>query len=307
MATIKHVALVGGTHGNELTGVHLLKHWRQHPEDVARDSFCTELHLANPKAQALNRRYLDQDLNRQFALADLNNPELCGYEQNRAKALNAALGPKEDPRVDFIIDMHTTTANMGTSLIFNTDDPLVVDMAFYVQTQMPHATLFFDPADRLNDNFLTSLGRHNGFLVEIGPVPQGLLRADVYNETRETVRHCLDFLEMANNGQIPDLPDSQTGYRFDRKVKLPENERGEITAMVHPSLQDKDYQPIHPGDPLFMTLSGETLPFEGDKPVYGAFINEAAYYDAHVGLSFMEKGTIIRQGSAPAIWQSERR
>lgn len=292
MPNIKKVAITGGTHGNELTGVHLLKHWRQNPQKVARSSFCTELHLANPKANAQNRRYIDQDLNRQFKLTDLNNHELCGYEHNRAKSLNALLGPKEEPRVDFIIDLHTTTANMGMSLIFNSRDPFVVAMAFYVKQQMPHAALFFDPVDRLDDNFLTSLGRYNGFLIEAGPIPQGLLRADVYNETQIAVGHCLDFIEQHNQGVVPTLPAQQEGYRFIKKVKLPENEAGELTAMLHPNLQDQDYQPIHPGDPFFMTLEGETITYDGDKTVYGAFINEAAYYDAHVGLSLMEKVTI---------------
>lgn len=293
MSMIKKVAITGGTHGNELTGVHLLKHWRAQPEEVARQSFCTELHLANPKANGQNRRYIDQDLNRQFNVDDLNNHELCGYEQNRAKSLNALLGPKEDPRVDFVIDLHTTTANMGMSLIFNTDDPLVVGMAFYVKQQMPHAQLFFDPVDRLQDNFLTSLGRRNGFLIEVGPIPQGLLRADVYNETKAATLHCLDYLELFNQGKVPELPSELEGFRFLEKVKLPENDAGELTAMMHPNLQDKDYQPINPGDPFFMTLAGETIGYDGDKTVYGAFINEAAYYDAHVGLSLMEK-TIIR-------------
>jgi aspartoacylase len=292
MPTIKQVAITGGTHGNELTGVHLLKHWRQCPKEVARDSFVTELHLANPKANAQNRRYIDQDLNRQFKINDLNNHELCGYEHNRAKSLNALLGPKEDPRVDFIIDLHTTTANMGMSLIFNTNDPMVVGMAFYVKQKMPHAQLFLDPTDRLEDNFLTSLARYNGFLIEAGPIPQGLLRADIYTATRTATQHCLDYLELYNEGNLPELPAQQEGYRFIKKVKLPENDSGEITAMLHPNLQDQDYQPIQPGDPFFMTLAGETIPFDGENTVYGAFINEAAYYDAHVGLSLMEKVTI---------------
>jgi len=292
MAKIKQVAITGGTHGNELTGVHLLKHWRSDPTEVARSSFKTELHLANPKANACNRRYVDQDLNRQFNVEDLNNHELCGYEHNRAKSLNSLLGPKEDPRVDFIIDLHTTTANMGMSLIFNTDDPFVVGMAFYVQQKMPHATLFFDPIERMKDSFLTSMGRHNGFLIEAGAVPQGLLRADIYLETKEAVEHCLDYIEAFNTGTVPELPETREVYQFGDKVKLPENEQGELTAMVHPKLQDQDYQPIKTGDPLFLTLAGETLPYEGEETVYGAFINEAAYYDAHVGLSFMTKTQI---------------
>ncbi len=289
MARIKQVAITGGTHGNELTGVHLLKHWQANTELVNRDSFNTELVLTNPQANHVNRRYLDQDLNRQFKVDELNDSSLPGIERARARELNAILGPKEDPLIDFIIDMHTTTANMGMSLIFNTGDPLVVGMAFYVQQKMPDAMLFFDPVDRLQDNFLTSLARHNGFLIEVGAVPQGLLRADVYQQTEEAVLHCLDYLELHNKGEVPELPKRRSGYQFIEKVKLPEDEQGDIAAMVHPDLQDQDYQPIKTGDPLFMTLSGETMPYQGEQTVYGAFINEAAYYDAHVGLSFMKK------------------
>lgn len=290
--SIKCVAITGGTHGNELTGVNLVKHWSNCPEEVSRNSFATEVHLANPEANADMRRYIDQDLNRQFSLDDLNNPHLKGCEQQRAKSLNALLGPKEDPRVDFVIDLHTTTANMGMTLVFNTDDPFVIGMAFYIKQKMPHATLFFHPNDRLADNFLTSVGRFNGFLIEVGPIAQGLLNYHVYSETHTAVMHALDYIEKRNSGQPVELPAQMDGYQFIKKVTLPEDAAGEIAAMIHPSLQNKDYQAINPGDPLFITLAGDTIHYDGDATVYGAFINEAAYYDQHVGLSFMKKVAI---------------
>lgn len=300
MPPIKHVAITGGTHGNELTGVHLLKHWRNDPEQVCRDSFVTELHLANSKAYGQNVRYLDQDLNRQFAWTDLNNHDLCGYEHNRAKSLNTLLGPKDEPRVDFVIDLHTTTANMGTTLVIKSDDPLVVGMAFYVKQKMPEVTLFHEPSERMGDNFLISLGRRHGLLVEVGPVPQGLLRWDVYRQTRDATLHCLDFIEAYNQDKVPELPRTQSGFEFVRKLNLPENERGELTAMLHPNLQDADYQPINPGDPVFITLAGEDLPFSEDEVLYGAFINEAAYYDQHIGLSLMRTVEIELPERVPA-------
>ena len=63
---IKNVAIVGGTHGNELTGPHLLRRWEQFPEEVTRSSFMTRLFLGNPKAFEENRRFIDDDLNRSF-------------------------------------------------------------------------------------------------------------------------------------------------------------------------------------------------------------------------------------------------
>ncbi len=291
--SINTVAITGGTHGNELTGAHLVKHWLSHADEVKRDSFSTELHLTNPKANQSIRRYIDQDLNRQFSLKDLKDSKLKGVEQLRAKSLNELLGPKENPRVDFIIDMHTTTANMGMSLIFNSSDPLVVGMAFYVKQKMPHATLFFNPAERLEDNFLTSMGRLNGFLIEVGPIAQGLLNYQVYSDTHAAVMHGLDYLESRNMGQSISLPNQMVGFQFIKKVPLPQNENGEITAMIHPNLQDKDYHAIEPGDPLFITMAGETIAYQGESTVYGAFINEAAYYDQNIGFSFMEKINIV--------------
>lgn len=289
MNDITTVAIVGGTHGNELTGVHLLKHWEVSSNEIRRETFNTELVLANPKANAAMKRYLDQDLNRQFSVSDLSNPNLSGYEQCRAKSLNLQLGPKEQPRVDFILDLHTTTANMGVTLVLNTDDPFVMRMAFYIKQKMPDATLFFHPTERMEDNFLMSMARLNGLLIEVGPIPQGLLNHQVYEQTRQATLHALDFIELYNNAEEIVLPDTFPAYQFIKKVKLPENQEGEITAMVHPERQNQDYALIKTGDPLFITLDGNTINYEEKENVYGAFINEAAYYDQYVGLSFMRK------------------
>jgi succinylglutamate desuccinylase len=286
---INTVAITGGTHGNELTGVYLVKHWQSQPEEVQRSSFATETYVANLEALQQIRRYVDQDLNRQFTLEDLNNSNLDGCEQRRAKVLNETLGPKENPRVDFILDLHTTTANMGMSLICNSDNPLELGMAFYIKQKMPDAILFYEPSDRMENNFLASLGRFGGLVVEVGPIPQGLLNYEVYADTRTAVLHALDYVELINTGQKVDLPSQMEGYSFVEKLPLPLNEHGEISAMVHPDRQNQDYKVINPGDPLFITLAGETISYEGDEPVFGAFINEAAYYDRKVGLSLMKK------------------
>lgn len=290
--SIKHVAVTGGTHGNELTGVYLVKHWQANASEVTRGSFTTELHLANVEATKQIRRYIDQDLNRQFNIDDINNPDLDGVEQLRAKAINELLGPKENPRVDFVIDLHTTTANMGTSLIFNSSDPFVKGMAFYIKQQMPHANLFYSPSNRLDDNFLRSMGRLGGLVIEVGPIAQGLLNYDIYAETQMAVMHALDYIEAKNTDKTIELPKQMAGYLFIEKIPLPQDGAGQLTAMIHPSLQNKDYQAINPGDPMFITLGGETIFYDGKQPVCGAFINEAAYYDQNIGLSLMKEVVI---------------
>ncbi len=72
---IKRVLLVGGTHGNELIGVYLIKKFEQDPELVRRNSFETLTLLGNPRAIEATVRYIDKDLNRCFEVQEFN------YEQ----------------------------------------------------------------------------------------------------------------------------------------------------------------------------------------------------------------------------------
>ena len=62
--------------------------------------------------------------------------------------------------------------------------------------------------------------------------------------------------------------------------------------MIHPNLQSKDYQPLHPGDPLFITFDGETINYEGNATVYPVFINEAAYYEKSTAMCLTRKREI---------------
>jgi len=290
MQKINSVAIVGGTHGNEFTGIYLLREWQRAPEKIQRPSFATETVFANPRAFEENKRYLDADLNRQFKSFDLSNPLLANYEQSRAKALNAQLGPKGNARIDLVIDLHNTTSNMGPCLLIVQQDPFYNMLAAYVQMKMPQAVIALDedhlPAEQ--HHLLCTLGKL-GVIVEIGPQSQSVLRQDVYDEMEEMTRHILDFVEHLNRGSVPALPPSFTAYRYLESLTLPVDERGERIGMVHSNVQDRDFAPIQPGEPIFKLFSGEELVYEGDKVVYPSFINEAAYYDNNLAMSLSEK------------------
>jgi aspartoacylase len=63
---------------------------------------------------------------------------------------------------------------------------------------------------------------------------------------------------------------------------------------VHPQRQNRDWQPIAAGDPLFLTAEGATIPFhppEGQQegPVWAVFINEAAYGEKGIALSLTRR------------------
>lgn len=290
MDQIKQVAIVGGVHGNEFSGIYLVRQYQGQPEQVTRPSFNTELVWANPEAHYANKRYLHSDLNRQFKNTDLANPQLSNYEQSRAKVLNAQLGPKGNARTDLLIDLHNTTSNMGACLILTQAGPFYNKLAAYVKMVMPEAIISRD-----EDHFaaqdhalMCTLGRY-GVLVEVGPQPQSVLRQDVLELMDKMTRHILDFVELYNNDKLPALPKQTEAFRYLHSIKLPMNDKGERIGMVHKNVQDNDYQPINPGDPIFTLFDGTEIYYDGDVAVYPTFINEAAYYDNNLAMSLNEK------------------
>ena len=82
MEKINKLAIVGGTHGNEFTGIYLVKKFDKFPDLMSRTNFETKTLLANPLGFELVTRYIDTDLNRCFKVLELvgENPELSSGE-----------------------------------------------------------------------------------------------------------------------------------------------------------------------------------------------------------------------------------
>ncbi len=275
----KNILLVGGTHGNELTGVYLIQQWQQQPELIQRAGFTTHTLLANPAAIEKNKRYVEKDLNRCFSQQDLDNPQLHLLEEIRAKEIVQQI---KNDAIDFVIDLHTTTSNMGVTLVIQDNLPRTCRVAAYVQSKMPDAHIFYEPCDWAESVYLFSLGKMGGILIEVGPTPQGLLRADIFEKTAQAVQHTLDGLALYDQDALS--ASELTVYEFLEKIPFPQQNK-QLNGMVHPQLQDRDYQPLKKGDPLFLTFAGETLTYQGEETVYPVFINEAAYYDTSYGIA----------------------
>ncbi|MBW4694486.1 MAG: aspartoacylase [Lyngbya sp. HA4199-MV5] len=285
---IRRVAVVGGTHGNELTGVYLIKKFEQFPALLRRSSFETIVLLANPEAAASNRRYIDRDLNRCFAQADLANPALTTYEDRRAKAIVAQLGPREQPQVDVILDLHSTTSNMGLSLLPSSRHPFNLRLAAYLSALYPAVRVCCGVQCDQDTPLLRSL-TPLGFTLEVGAIAQGVLDAHYFQQTEQLIHAILDYIDASNQGQPPPAPETLKVYQAIASVDYPRNDAGELHAMIHPQLQHRDYEPLHPGAPMFLTFSGETLPYEGENIVFPVFINEAAYYEKGIAMVLTEK------------------
>ncbi|MDX1810007.1 MAG: aspartoacylase [Sulfurospirillaceae bacterium] len=291
---VKKIAITGGTHGNELTGVYLIKKFLKKPDLVQRKNFETIFMHTNLGAMKQCTRYVEKDLNRTFVIKDLADPSLCTYEDILAKSINQKLGPKgsSNPNVDFIVDLHSTTSDMGLSIIIDNESDLVWQLASYLKVHEPKLHIFRWKGDTPEVAFVNSIAK-NGFAVEVGPIPQGVLRADLFFETEKLVQKILDFFEKYNDDKLETLPKKIEIYDHIKLVDFPRDEEGDIGATVHPNLQDHGYVKLTKGDPLFVDLDGNVINYEeDDDEVYALFINEAAYYEKGFALCLAKKKTI---------------
>lgn len=292
MSKIEHVAVVGGTHGNEFSGIYLLKKWQKSPQILSRHGVHVETLLANPQGFKENKRYIDCDLNRQFTLPDLANNELEHYEQRIAKSINVQLGPKGSAKADFIIDLHNTTSNMGPTLILLKSDDFNKKMGAYVLSKMPEAIILFEDQISMDEHcFLASIAEQ-GVIVEIGPQPQSVIRQDVLDWTETMTHTLLDFVELFNKNALPSLPASYEAYRYIESLFLPQDDNGERIGMVHKNVQDGDFKLLRNGDPIFTLFDGGEITYQGDYDAYPHFINEAAYYNNNLAMSLGKKITV---------------
>jgi aspartoacylase len=276
------VAIVGGTHGNELTGIYTVKQWRKANWASNFPEFQIEYLLANKAAIEENRRYLDKDLNRCFTLDDLSDLNKNNKEQNIARNINQALGPKGNARVDFIIDLHTSTANMQTNIVLIKVDEFHLKLAAYIKKIIPSAIITTESNLMSDHHFLCSIAE-KGVLIEIGPIAQGTLDSDCFDKTNIATKTCLDFVNLYNNAQLPDLGKEIEVISYFSELHFPQDKDGEIVGMIHPSLIGKDYSILETGKPIYKTFSGEDILYDGETANI-AFVNEAAYYDQKISM-----------------------
>lgn len=67
----KRVAIFGGTHGNEMSGIMLVNMWIENAAEIERNRLVTKPFMSNPRAVEKCTRYIDTDLNRAFTPENL--------------------------------------------------------------------------------------------------------------------------------------------------------------------------------------------------------------------------------------------
>lgn len=288
MDKIRRVLLVGGTHGNELTGIYLIRRFQHAPQLISRPSFETMTLLSNLEAIAAGVRYVDQDMNRCCDRAHLELPEPVDYEVRRAQEINCRFGPSGSTPADVILDIHSTTSNMGMTLILDDYHPFKLRLAAALSAQQPDLRIYSSANSGRQQDALRSLGRF-GLCLEVGPVAQGVLQADLFQRTEALVQQILDVLDQQNWDKPLPAVQSLTVYRYLGTMPYLRDAEGQITAMIHPHLQGRDYESLNPGDPIFLSLTGETLLYTGETVVFPVFINEAAYYEKDIAMVLTQR------------------
>ena len=114
--TVQRILIVSGTHGNEINPIWAIKQFNREQNSLKYD-IEYEYIIGNPVAYEKGFRYIDVDLNRSFKeIKNHDQDNNSVYEINRANFLVNQFGIDGFKPCQIAIDLHTTTANMGTSI-----------------------------------------------------------------------------------------------------------------------------------------------------------------------------------------------
>ncbi|KAL7855634.1 hypothetical protein AOLI_G00192380 [Acnodon oligacanthus] len=298
LPALQRMAVCGGTHGNEMSGIFLVPELERQRKEKGDSIWPIPLTtvLSNPQAIKECKRYVDKDLNRCFTNAILSSPitDSTPYEVRRAQELNSLLGAKQtDDAIDMICDLHNTTANMGLTVIcYSHTNWICLHVFKHLQakiTTVPVRLLLLNvPA--CDAYSLESMSKY-GISLEVGPQPQGVIRADIFNAMKEGVNAVLDWVKNFNSGEVIEGGDVEA-FMIEKSVDYPRDpETKTPIAAVHPQLQDQDFCLLKRGDPLFLTFSGATVRYEEEEPLHPVFINEASYYEKGIAFHLTKKQT----------------
>lgn len=262
------IALVGGTHGNEPVGIEVMSLFRLSQQTYKNDYQCF---WGNPKAFELKKRYVDSDLNRAFG--EQGKPK--GYEKERAEILTNEI----QGHFDFCIDLHTTTSNMGCTAILNNTHPLTQKAALSLKKFFPKLILIEEKELDHQCNHLNCLCPA-GLTIEVGPVANNVINADLVLKTYTIVEHLLNF----------NFADDILKFDFEVfKMLRQQDYPNRAGWYVHPQLEGHDFIEMKKGFPWFINIKNEVMTMEEEGPLYPFFVNEAAYLENKSAFLIAEK------------------
>ena len=282
--TEKKILIVSGTHGNELNPVWAVKKFRN-LINSSPQSKALEFILGNPKALEEGLRYVDVDLNRSFnVLKTASNQNF--YEVNRSEYLINKYGSQGPKSCPIVIDLHTTTSCMGTSIVMYGRRQKDFCLAAILQAKFG-LPIYLHEKDINQTGFLVEAWPC-GIVIEIGPVAQNHYDSEIAERFLIILDFLGDLINNLENNRI-NFPSEISLFVHQKSIDYPRNDKYEINALIHPLRINNDWKIIEEGDPLFLNIHNETLAYTGQQITYPLFIGEAAYREKNIAMSFTKK------------------
>ena len=177
--TIKKILIVAGTHGNEINPIWVCNQLKKEENNLDKDIEYKYI-IGNPLAYEKGSRYIDSDLNRSFNsnMQNIYNNK-NNYEINRANFLVERYGINGEDPCQIAIDLHTTTSNMGTSIVIYGRRIQDFCLAALLQNKFG-LPIYLHEHDKRQTGFLVEAWPC-GLVLEIGPVAQNYYDSKIIN------------------------------------------------------------------------------------------------------------------------------
>ncbi len=287
--TVDQVLLVAGTHGNEINAPWFFDQWSKTSDLINTYKVKAIPVIGNPLALKKGRRYIDRDLNRSFTSHLLKSSDINDLEVLRAQELIRDFGPQGYNPSNIVIDFHSTTASMGTCLVVYGRRPVDLALVSLLQNRLG-LPIYLHEGDKSQTGFLVE-SWPCGFVVEIGPVPQGLIHYKIIRQIMLTLNVFFQEISSVVNC-IHHFPQKIIIHRHIRNIDFPRDGNGRPSAFVHPDIQGKDWCPISQNKPLFMNSLLEEISCSEqfiEEKMVPVFINEAAYIEKNIAMGLTKK------------------
>ncbi len=287
--TIKKILIVAGTHGNEVNPIWAVNQLNKEQNNVNKDIEYKYI-IGNPLAYEKGSRYVDSDLNRSFNSNNQNTKKnKNNYEINRAKFLVEKYGIKGTEPCQIAVDLHTTTANMGTSIVMYGRRIKDFCLAALLQNKFG-LPIYLHEKDKRQTGFLVEAWPC-GLVIEIGSVAQNYYDSKIINRFLIIINSLREEINKLTKNLIA-IPKKLIVHVHQGSIDYPRTQNGDINGLIHPDRINKDWKPIKKGDPLFLDIEGNTLRYSGPDIIWPVFISEVAYKEKNIAMSFTKKEVI---------------
>ena len=287
--TVQRILIVSGTHGNEINPVWAVKKFNRE-ENILNHGIEYEYIIGNPVAYEKGYRYIDVDLNRSFKkIKNHDQYNNSVYEINRANFLVDQFGIHGSKPCQIAIDLHTTTANMGTSIVLYGRRFKDFCLAALLQNKFG-LPIYLHEKDKAQTGFLVEAWPC-GLVIEIGAVAQNFYDPKIIDRFSIIISSLREEIDKLKNNLI-ELPKELVVHVHQGSVDYPRDEKGYIDGLIHPERINQDWKMIKKGDPLFLDSQGIIHKYNGGELIWPVFIGEVAYKEKNIAMSYTKKEVI---------------